>query len=304
VIGASSVLFLLSLALIPTIGGEFMPKLDEGALWVRSTMPYTISFEESSRIVPQIRAILRSFPEVTVVANEHGRPDDGTDPTGFFNAEFYVGLKPYSEWHGRYHSKPALIAAMNEKLSAFPGINFNYTQPAEDAVDEAETGLKSSLDVKLFGGDLQVLEERGKAITKVLNSVRGISHVTLVQELGQPSLTIEADRAKIVPQIRSIIASFPEVTVVGSEHGRPDDGTDATGFFNAEFFVGLKPYSRWHGSIRTKPQLIAAINDKLQSFPGITFNYTQPAEDAVDEAETGLKSALAVKIFGSDLNVL
>ena len=77
-----------------------MPKLDEGALWVRATMPYTISFEESSRIVPQIRAILRSFPEVTVVASEHGRPDDGTDPTGFFNAEFYVGLKPYGEWNG------------------------------------------------------------------------------------------------------------------------------------------------------------------------------------------------------------
>ena len=117
--------------------------------------------------------------------------------------------------------------------------------------------------------------------------------------------TISFDElAKIVPQIRAIIASFPEVTTVASEHGRPDDGTDATGFFNAEFYVGLKPYSQWRGAIRTKPQLIAAINDKLQSFPGITFNYTQPAEDAVDEAETGLKSALAVKVFGPDLNML
>jgi cobalt-zinc-cadmium resistance protein CzcA len=197
VIVASTVLFVISLALIPTIGGEFMPKLDEGALWVRSTMPYTISFEESSRIVPQIRAILRSFPEVTVVSNEHGRPDDGTDPTGFFNAEFFVGLKPYSEWKGSIRSKPQLIAAIDKKLSAFPGITFNYTQPAEDAVNEAETGLKSSLDVKLFGDDLATLESKGREVKQVLDSVRGISQVTLVQELGQPSLTVKIDRAKI-----------------------------------------------------------------------------------------------------------
>jgi heavy metal efflux system protein len=197
VIVASSVLFALSLLLIPTIGGEFMPKLDEGALWVRSTMPYTISFEESSRIVPQIRAILRSFPEVTVVANEHGRPDDGTDPTGFFNAEFYVGLKPYGEWKGPIRNKPELIQAIDKKLSAFPGITFNYTQPAEDAVNEAETGLKSSLDVKLFGDDLATLESKGREVKQVLDSVRGINQVTLVQELGQPSLTVKIDRAKI-----------------------------------------------------------------------------------------------------------
>src|SRR6476619_5090417 len=174
-----------------------MPKLDEGTLWVRATMPYTISFDESSKLVPQIRTVLRSFPEVTIVASEHGRPDDGTNPTGFFNAEFYVGLKPYGEWNGQFHTKAELIAAIDKKLSAFPGVNFNYTQPAQDAVDEAETGLKSSLDVKLFGTDLNVLEERGKAIKKVLDGVPGITHVTLVQELGQPSLTIDVNRSKI-----------------------------------------------------------------------------------------------------------
>jgi len=179
------------------LGGEFMPKLDEGALWVRATMPYTISFEESSKIVPQVRAILKSFPEVTTVASEHGRPDDGTDPTGFFNAEFFVGLKPYNEWNGRFHSKPELIDAIDKKLAVFPGITFNYTQPAEDAVDEAETGLKSSLDVKVFGPDLLVLEQRGNAIKKVLEGIRGITHVTVVQELGQPSLTVTVDRARI-----------------------------------------------------------------------------------------------------------
>ncbi len=186
-----------SLLLVPAIGAEFMPHLDEGALWIRATMPYTISFEESSKIAPQVRQILRSFPEVTVVASEHGRPDDGTDPTGFFNVEFFVGLKPYREWKGAYHTKARLIEAINEKLQAFPGIIFNYTQPAEDAVDEAETGLKSSLAVKVFGTDLQTLETKGREIKRVLEGVRGIKEITLVQELGQPSLTVNIDRAKI-----------------------------------------------------------------------------------------------------------
>jgi heavy metal efflux pump (cobalt-zinc-cadmium) len=194
---ASAVLLLCSLLLIPRIGAEFMPQLDEGALWVRATMPYTISFDESAKITPKIRDILRSFPEVTTVASELGRPDDGTDPTGFFNVEFYVGLKPYSEWSGAYRTKPALIAAINQKLQAFPGINFNYTQPAEDAVDEAETGLKSALAVKVFGSDLNTLQQKGKAIKQVLERVRGIRDVTLVQELGQPSLSIKINRAAI-----------------------------------------------------------------------------------------------------------
>ena len=140
---------------------------------------------------------MHSFPEVTTVASELGRPDDGTDPTGFFNVEFYVGLKPYSQWTGSYRTKAALIEAINQKLQAFPGIIFNYTQPAEDAVDEAETGLKSALAVKVFGSDLNTLQQKGKAIKRVLEQVRGIRDVTLVQELGQPSLTIKINRAKI-----------------------------------------------------------------------------------------------------------
>jgi cobalt-zinc-cadmium resistance protein CzcA len=190
-------LFAVSVGIAWTRGGEFMPKLDEGALWVRATMPYTISFEESAAIVPQVRRILQSFPEVTVVTSEHGRDDAGTDPTGFFNAEFFVGLKPYGEWKGQFRSKDELIEAIQKKLSVFPGITFNYTQPAEDAVDEALTGLKASLDVKVFGTDLNLLEEKGRAIKAVIQKIPGIQHVTLVQELGQPSLTITADRAKM-----------------------------------------------------------------------------------------------------------
>jgi heavy metal efflux system protein len=196
-IAGSAGLFALGLILTPAIGAEFMPHLDEGAIWVRATMPYTISLEESSRIVPQIRAILQSFPQVTDVADEHGRPDDGTDPTGFFNAEFYVGLKPYAAWSGPIRSKQQLIAAIDRRLESFPGIIFNYTQPAEDAVDEAETGLKSALDVKVFGSDLDTLQAIGKRIKRVLEDVAGVTQLTLVQELGQPSLTVTPDRAKI-----------------------------------------------------------------------------------------------------------
>jgi cobalt-zinc-cadmium resistance protein CzcA len=186
-----------SLLLIPGIGAEFMPHLDEGALWVRATMPYTISFDESARIAPKVREILHSFPEVTTVASELGRPDDGTDPTGFFNVEFYVGLRPYAQWNGPYRNKAGLIEAINAKLAGFPGITFNYTQPAEDAVDEAETGLKSALAVKVFGANLEILEQKGKAIKQILEQVRGIRDVTLVRELGQPSLSITINRARI-----------------------------------------------------------------------------------------------------------
>jgi heavy metal efflux system protein len=192
-------IFGASLLLVPFIGAEFMPHLDEGALWVRATMPYTISFEEASKLAPQVRAILLGFPQVTTVANELGRPDDGTDPIGFFNDEYFVGLKPYGDaaWSGSVRTKAQLVDAIQAKLQAFPGIIFNYTQPAEDAVDEASTGLKSSLAVKIFGADLATLERKADEVQRAMATVPGITHISLVRELGQPSLTIEPDRAKI-----------------------------------------------------------------------------------------------------------
>lgn len=195
----ASVLCGLSLLLVPFIGGEFMPHLDEGALWVRATMPYTISIEESGKIAPQVRDILLSYPQVTVVGSELGRPDDGTNPTGFFNCEFYVGLKPYDDpvWHGSIGNKQELIEDLNKKLSAFPGIVFNYTQPAEDAVDEALTGLKSALAVKIYGSELNVLQEKALQIKSVLQRVPGFSELSVAQEIGQPTLLIEIDRDKI-----------------------------------------------------------------------------------------------------------
>ncbi|MFO1505770.1 MAG: CusA/CzcA family heavy metal efflux RND transporter [Lysobacterales bacterium] len=196
-VAVPAVMLVLAFAMMQGVGAEFMPHLDEGALWVRATMPYTISFDEAARLSPEIRAVLRSFPVVTTVTSELGRPDDGTDSTGFFNDEFFVGLKPYSEWRGAYRDKQALIDAIDAKLARFPGIQFNYTQPAEDAVDEAETGLKSALAVKIYGPDLQTLQQKGRQIKAVMEKVRGITDVTLVHELGQPNLAITIDRAKI-----------------------------------------------------------------------------------------------------------
>src|ERR1700722_19558397 len=199
-VGLSVLIFGLSLLLLPFIGGEFLPHLDEGALWVRATMPYTISFEEASKFAPQVRALLMKYPQVTVVGSELGRPDDGTDPTGFFNCEFYVGLKPYNDksWkQGSIHSKQQLTEDLEKHLDAFPGVIFNYTQPAEDAVDEALTGLKSALAVKIFGPDLDVLEKKAVEIKNLLSKNPGFKELTVVRELGQPSLVIDADRQKI-----------------------------------------------------------------------------------------------------------
>src|ERR1700677_4264735 len=196
----ASLIFAATLLLVPFIGGEFMPHLDEGALWVRATMPYTISFEEASRFSPQVRNLLMKYAMVTDVGSELGRPDDGTDPTGFFNDEFYVGLKPYNDasWkRGAIHNKAELTEEVQKQLSAFPGVIFNYTQPAEDAVDEALTGLKSALAVKIYGPDLNVLQSKALEIKRRLSQVPGFTELTVVRELGQPSLLIDVDRDKI-----------------------------------------------------------------------------------------------------------
>ena len=197
---ATVLIFASTLLLIPYIGGEFLPHLDEGALWVRATMPYTIAFEDAAKFAPEIRNILNQYPMVTVVGSELGRPDDGTDPTGFFNCEFYIGLKPYNDkaWNqSSVHNKAELEKDIQRKLEAYPGVIFNYTQPAEDAVDEALTGLKSALAVKIFGPDLDVLEKKAVEIRNVLAHTDGFKELTVVRELGQPSLIIDADRQKI-----------------------------------------------------------------------------------------------------------
>src|SRR3984957_4072435 len=162
-------------------------------------MPYTISFEEAAKFAPQVRSILMSYPQVTEVGSELGRPDDGTDPTGFFNCEFYVGLRPYKDktWQGAIANKAALTEDLQKKLDAYPGVIFNFTQPAEAAVDEALTGLKSTILGRIYGPDLQVLENNAVKIKRLLSQVLDFPDLTVVSKFGQLSFLIDVDRDKI-----------------------------------------------------------------------------------------------------------
>jgi len=182
------------LATFPLLGGEFLPKLEEGNIWARATMPLTISLQQSAKLTNQIRGIFLQFPEVVTVVSQLGRPDDGTDATGFFNSEFYVELEPRDRWP-RGLSKAQLVREMDERLARkFPGINFGYSQNIEDNVDEALSGVKGSNSVKVFGPELDEDEHLANDIMKILDSVPGMVDTAVYRSLGQPNLLIAPDR--------------------------------------------------------------------------------------------------------------
>ena len=190
-----SVVFLIaSLASFWAVGGEFMPKLEEGNLWIRATLPQDISFDYSVKLADEMRATLGSFPEVQQVVSQAGRPDDGTDTTTFNNIEFEVDLKPQSKWRsGR--SKDELIDAMNKALAHFPGVAFNFSQNIQDNVEEAMSGVKGENSLKLFGDDIETLAQTAKQIMDVMGKVPGITDLAVFKETGQPNLVISIDRA-------------------------------------------------------------------------------------------------------------
>ncbi|MCX5720693.1 MAG: CusA/CzcA family heavy metal efflux RND transporter [Nitrospirae bacterium] len=194
VIGLAIAVLVCSLSLVPFIGGEFMPALEEGNIWVRTTMPVDISFEEASRLVTEVRAIFKQFPEVVSVASQLGRPDDGTDPTSFFNAEFLVNLKPKAEWRKTLSTKRDLIDEIERELSAIPGVTFNFSQAIQDNVQEAMSGVKGENAVKLYGSDLHVLEAQAAQIKHVMEQVPGVKDLGVLHLLGQPNLVLEVDR--------------------------------------------------------------------------------------------------------------
>jgi cobalt-zinc-cadmium resistance protein CzcA len=190
-----SVLFVLAMIAARSLGLEFLPKLEEGNLWIRATMPSTISLQEGNGYVNQIRRMIGEFPEVQTVVSQNGRPDDGTDATGFFNAEFFVPLNPPDQWR-KGVDKDTLTAEMLVKLqSEFPGIEFNFSQYLQDNVAEAVSGVKGENSIKLFGNDLQQLTETGNKIKAVLSTVRGIADLSVLASLGQPTVQIDIRRA-------------------------------------------------------------------------------------------------------------
>ena len=189
-------LFALSLVIGPRLGTEFLPHLDEGNLWIRATMPTTISYSEAARLVPRMRAIIAKYQPVRIVVSQLGRPDDGTDATGFYNCEFLADLRPYGDWKG-FAAKDALIKQMNAELAEIPGVTFNFSQNIEDNVEEAVTGVKGELAVKLFGDDLDTLEKKAADIQRVLAGIRGVVDLDTFKETGEPQITVSVNRDRI-----------------------------------------------------------------------------------------------------------
>src|SRR5271157_1830174 len=193
--GVAGLCLALFLAFGPLIGGEFLPHLDEGAIWARGSLAPSTSLTEGTRFTTQARHIFASFPEVTNVVSEVGRPDDGTDTGGFGNTEYFVDLKPKEQWRPVFHQdKDELIAAMNREVSKLPGANWNFSQPIEDNVDETVSGVKGGLAAKLFGDDLKILEDKGEEITAVMATVPGVEDLGLFRDMGQPNLNFVVNR--------------------------------------------------------------------------------------------------------------
>src|SRR5271166_4050064 len=179
------------------VGSEFLPHLDEGAIWARGTLAPSTGPTEGTRIMNQARLILAAFPEVKQVVSQVGRPDDGTDTTGFFNTEYFVDWKPKDQWRPVLREdKDALISAMDKELSKIPGVLWNFSQPISDNMEEAVSGVKGELAVKMYGDDLKVLEQKGDEVVDVMRGVAGVEDLGLFRVLGQPNLNLSVDRQK------------------------------------------------------------------------------------------------------------
>jgi cobalt-zinc-cadmium resistance protein CzcA len=195
--GISAVLFLIAIYLTfgGPVGSEFLPHLDEGSIWVRGTLPPSEGPTASIDFMNKARVVMASFPEVTQVVSQTGRPDDGTDTAGFFNTEYFVDLKPKKEWRSLFHqNKEALIAAMDKELSKFPGVIWNYSQPISDNMEEAVSGVKGELAVKLYGDDLRTLEATANLIQAQMATVKGVADLGIFRIVGQPNLNLAVDR--------------------------------------------------------------------------------------------------------------
>ena len=199
VVGAALVAIVLAMMLTfsGVIGSEFLPHLDEGAIWVRGTLAQSVGPTESARVAEQARQVLASFPEVPQVVNQIGRPDDGTDTTGFFDMEFFVDLLPKEQWRPVFHQdKDRLIAAMDRELEKIPGVFWGFSQPISDNLEEAVSGVKGALAIKIYGDDLKTLEEKADEIEAVMRPINGVEDLGVFRVLGQPNLNFTVDRAQ------------------------------------------------------------------------------------------------------------
>ncbi len=195
-LGGMGALLMVTVLAAGSLGTEFLPHLEEGNFWIRATLPGSISLEEGDGYVDRMRQVIKSYPEVQTVVSQHGRPDDGTDATGFFNAEFFVPLKPFDTWPGHI-GKEQLTAKLSGELERrFPGVEFNFSQNIEDNVEEAASGVKGANSVKVFGPDLETLQATADKIGAVMHGVPGVADLQVLSALGQPTVRIDVDRVR------------------------------------------------------------------------------------------------------------
>jgi cobalt-zinc-cadmium resistance protein CzcA len=303
-IGASAAFVCLGLflAFSGVIGSEFLPHLDEGAIWVRGSLAPSTGPTESLAIADHTRIVLASFPEVTQVVSQIGRPDDGTDTTGFFNTEYFVDLKPKDTWRPAFHkNKEELIAAMDRELEKTPGVVWNFSQPISDNVEEAVSGVKGELAVKLYGTDLKTLEEKGDEITAVMSHIQGVADLGLFRVIGQPNLTYTVDRAAAaryginVADIQSAIEGAVGGTIAGAPVTQVLDG-------EARYDV----MARYSPQYRTTPEEIGNIlllTPSGQRVPLSQLTNIQTVDGAEEIYREGNSRFVAIKysVRGRDL---
>ncbi len=242
-LGGMGVLLAITVLSASSLGTEFLPHLEEGNFWIRATMPGAISLEEGDSYVNRMRAVIKSYPEVQTVVSQHGRPDDGTDATGFFNAEFFVPLKAFDTWPGHI-GKEKLTQQLSADLERrFPGVEFNFSQTIEDNVEEAASGVKGENSVKLFGPDLETLQATADKIGAAMKTVPGVEDLQVLSALGQPTVRIDVDRVRAARyglqpgDINTVIAAAVGGQAAGNLY---EDGSDR----NFPLLVRLAPEHR------------------------------------------------------------
>jgi cobalt-zinc-cadmium resistance protein CzcA len=269
-----ALLVLVAVFATRSLGLEFLPKLEEGNLWIRATFPQSVSLEDSDEYVNRMRVLMAKYPEVESVVSQHGRPDDGTDATGFFNAEFFVPLKPADQWPAGV-DKEKLTQDMTSALGEqFPGVDFNFSQYIQDNVEEAASGVKGENSVKVYGNDLETLEKTADNIAAVLAKIPGITDLAVLRSLGQPTIRIDIDRVRAA---RYGLAPGDVNAVVQAAIGGQSAGDLYEGSSDRHFpmMVRLaKPFRQNLDAIRHIPIAAAASNG--------SGNIQVPLEDVAD----------------------
>ncbi len=287
----------LCAALFPVLGREFMPQLEEGNFWIRATLPMSISMEQSAKYATPMRAILRSHPEVDTVISQVGRPDDGTDVTGFYTIELYAPLKPFDEWP-RGLTKPKLTEILGKELrDAFPGVDFNFSQYISDNVQEAVAGVKGENSVKVAGPDLKVNEAKAMEIIDAMSNVPGVQDLGMIRTLGQPSIRIVADR---VACSRYGFNTGDIGEIVAAAIG----GTAVTQVFEGEklFALTVRWQERYRESLDEIRQITAAAPDGTQIALGQLATITKVDGPAITYRQDGWRfTPVKFSVRGRDL---